>query len=151
MIAVIQRVTQASVDAPEADHKASIGPGLCVLLGVAADDAPGHADWMADKIARLRVFRDEQGRMNRSVLDIAGGVLLVSQFTLLGDCSQGHRPSFTAAAPPEVARPLYERVASRLRENHRLVVGTGIFGAMMQVHIINDGPVTIILRSSGRP
>lgn len=147
MIAVVQRVAEASVEAPESGHRAAIGAGLCVLLGIEVGDTPDQADWMADKIARLRIFRDEAGRMNRSVLDVGGGVLVVSQFTLAGDASQGHRPSFTNAAPPDAAQPLYERVAARLRDIHRLPGGTGVFGAMMQVRLTNDGPVTIILRS----
>ncbi len=144
MIAVVQRVTRASVVAGE--HRAAIGAGLCVLLGVEVGDGEGEAEWVAAKLARLRIFRDDEDRMNRSVQDIDGSVLLVSQFTLAGDCSRGNRPSFVGAAEPEIGERLYERVAEHLRTTHGLPVGTGLFGAMMQVELVNDGPVTIIVR-----
>jgi len=147
MIAVVQRVASSSVTAPDAGHHAGIGRGLCVLLGVEQCDAEADALWIAAKIANLRVFRDEEGRMNCSIRDVGGSVLVVSQFTLAGDCSKGNRPSFIGAAEPEVARPLYERVAERLRAEHCLPVETGVFGASMLVSIENDGPVTLILRS----
>jgi len=123
-----------------------VGPGLVVLLGVAAGDAEDDAGWMADKLAQLRIFEDQAGKMNRSVSEAGGGVLLVSQFTLLGDARKGNRPSFVEAAPPEAANALYERVAALLRERG-LPVGTGVFRAHMDVELVNDGPVTILLDS----
>lgn len=146
MIALIQRVTEASV-AVEADgYHATIGPGLCVLLCAEDTDTEQEADWIAGKIARLRIFRDDQDKMNRSVQDVRGEVLVVSQFTLSGDCAKGNRPSFVHAAEPESGKRLYEDVARRLEEVHGLPVKTGRFGAMMQVALVNDGPVTIILK-----
>ena len=145
MIALIQRVSEASVDVPEAGHFARIGPGLCVLLGVEDGDTATEADWIAGKLSRLRIFRDDDDRMNRSVTDIEGAILLVSQFTLAGDCTKGNRPSFIRAAAPETGNKLYERVRDQLRTAHGLPVETGVFGGMMQVALVNDGPVTIIL------
>jgi len=147
MIGVVQRVSSAGVEVPEAGHSASIGPGLCVLLGVEAGDGESDASWTAGKLARLRIFRDDEGKMNRSVRDVSGEILLVSQFTLSGDCRKGNRPSFVGAADPGVAEPLYERVATLLRDEHAIPVKTGVFGGMMQVRLTNDGPVTLILRS----
>lgn len=146
MIAVVQRVTRAEVRIDELDYRAAIGPGLCVLLGVEEGDGDAEAIWMAKKLAHLRIFRDDEDRMNRSVQDIAGDVLLVSQFTLAGDCSKGHRPSFVKAADPEIGERLYQNVAKRLEEQHDLPVRTGVFGAMMAVELINDGPVTLIVQ-----
>lgn len=148
MIAVVQRVSEASV-AVDGEVVGAVGLGLCVLLGVAAADGESEADAMADKLARLRVFPDDAGRMNRSVVDVAGALLVVSQFTLLGDASRGNRPSFVAAAPPERAEPLYLRVAERLSTLHGLRVATGRFRSEMRVSLVNDGPVTIILRVGG--
>lgn len=148
MIAVVQRVTEAAVTVAAEQYHAAIGHGLCVLLGVQAGDDEAEADWMAGKLARLRIFRDEHDKMNRSVQEVAGEVLLVSQFTLAGDCAKGNRPSFVAAAEPELGRSLYERVGSALAHEHGLVVKTGVFGAMMQVSLVNDGPVTLIVRRS---
>lgn len=148
MLAVVQRVSRASVSVAEgigAGHHAEIGEGLCVLLGVEVGDTPEEAAWMAGKLARLRIFRDEAGRMNRSVQDVGGGVLLVSQFTLAGDCTKGNRPSFVGAAGPTAGEHLYDVVGSRLRDEHRLPVRTGVFGAMMEVSLVNDGPVTVIV------
>ncbi len=147
MIAVIQRVSEASVEVPEHGHAAAIGAGLCVLLGVEHGDTEADAEWMAGKIARLRIFRDDAGKMNRSVTEIGGEILLVSQFTLAGDCAHGNRPSFTRAAPPAVAEKLYERVMELLRDEHRIPVKSGVFGGMMSVRIVNDGPMTLIARS----
>ena len=147
MIAVVQRVKRASVSVEEPPHHAAIEAGLLILLGVEEGDTETQAHWMAGKLAKLRIFRDDQGRMNHSVLDIGGEVLVVSQFTLAGDCSRGHRPSFVRAADPEVAETLYDQVVQHLRDDHDLPVGTGVFGGMMQVELVNDGPVTIILRS----
>ena len=150
MIAVVQRVTRASVSVQSENYRAAIEHGLCVLLGVEKSDDDRDADRIANKLAQLRIFRDEQDKMNRSVQDVGGSILLVSQFTLAGDCSRGHRPSFDNAAPPELGQRLYERVATLLREKHALPVRTGVFGAMMQVELINDGPVTLIVRSEGK-
>lgn len=122
----------------------AIGPGLVVLVGVALEDTAAEADVLADRLAGLRIFRDEEGRMNRSVAETSGGVLVVSQFTLLADARKGRRPSFTGAAPPERAAPLVRQVAQRLGEAG-LAVAEGSFGAMMEVDLVNDGPVTIVL------
>ncbi len=151
MIAVVQRVQQASVSVAADDYHAPIGRGLCVLLGIEQGDGEPQADWMAGKLARLRIFPDEQGKMNRSVQEIGGEVLVISQFTLVGDCAKGNRPSFVGAAEPEVGRRLYEHVCERLRSEHDVPVQTGIFGAMMQISLVNDGPVTVIVkREPGR-
>ena len=149
MRAVIQRVARAAVrTAGQAPR--TIGRGVVVLLGVDRDDGPDDVRWMAEKIAHLRLFPAGDGRRHfeRSVLDAGGEVLLVSQFTLLGDCRRGRRPSFTRAAPPEAAEPLYEAVAEALRARG-LTVATGWFGADMEVELVNDGPVTLWLDSRG--
>jgi D-tyrosyl-tRNA(Tyr) deacylase len=143
MRAVCQRVTEARVRVG-GEIVGEIGPGSCVLLGVARGDGEEDAARLAGKIARLRIFADEEGRFDRSVLDVAGGVLVVSQFTLLADTAKGNRPSFTEAAPPEVAERVYERFCSELRALGA-PVETGVFGAAMQVELVNDGPVTVIL------
>ena len=143
--AVVQRVAEASVRV-EGETVGSIGPGLVVLLGVAVGDTEADADTLADKVLNLRVFPDEAGQMNRSVLDVSGGLLVVSQFTLLGDVRKGRRPSYSAAAPPEEANRLYEHLVSRLRPSG-LKVATGVFRAMMDVALVNQGPVTILLDS----
>lgn len=143
MRAVVQRVSQASVTV-NGEIVGRIDRGLMVLLGVAADDTQADANLIADKIAGLRIFPDDDGKMNRSVIDINGGVLLVSQFTLLGDCRTGRRPSFITAARPETARTLYEAVAAELR-GRNLVVETGRFQEHMDVALVNDGPVTLLL------
>lgn len=140
---LIQRVSRARVAVGQ-DIVGEIGRGLCVFLGVGKQDNEQNADFFADKVRNLRVFDDEQGKMNRSVADIGGEVLLVSQFTLYGDCRKGNRPSFTDAAPAEQAEQLYRRVAERLREAG-LKVATGRFQAHMQVSLVNDGPVTLVL------
>jgi D-tyrosyl-tRNA(Tyr) deacylase len=123
-----------------------VGRGLLVLLGVAADDGPDDARWTADKLAQLRVFEDDAGKMNRSVQDVGGGILLVSQFTLLGDARKGNRPSFVGAAPPDRASALYEDVAALLRAR-AVPVAQGVFRAHMEVELVNDGPVTLLLDS----
>ncbi len=145
MRAVVQRVTEASVSV---DNKSigEIGVGLVVLLGVEKGDSEHDCNYIVDKIACLRIFSDGQGRMNLSVRDIGGGVLMISQFTLLGDVRRGRRPSFTDAAEPEVADHLYERCNAELRAQG-LAVSTGMFRADMQVRLANDGPVTILLDS----
>jgi D-tyrosyl-tRNA(Tyr) deacylase len=150
VITIVQRVSKASVDVPAEGYSASIAHGLCVLLCVEQGDDEASATWMAGKLARLRIFTDSGGKMNRSAQDVGGAVLLVSQFTLAGDCSKGNRPSFVAAAPPEVGERLCERVANLLRAEHNLDVKTGRFGATMHVSLVNEGPVTLIVRSPSR-
>jgi len=145
MLAVIQRVKESSV-CVENEIVAHIGPGLLVLLGVASEDTPKDVSYMADKISHLRIFEDDQSKMNRSLLDIGASMLVVSQFTLLGDCRKGRRPSFIKAARPEVAIPLYESFISAVRDKG-IHVETGRFQALMAVKLINDGPVTLILES----
>jgi len=137
--AVVQRVSGARVT-----PGGEIGRGLCILLGVARRDGEEEAQRLAGKIARLRIFPDDDGRFDRSVLDIAGAALVVSQFTLIADTAKGNRPSFAGAALPEQAEPLYERFAAGLRELG-VAVETGVFGARMEIELVNDGPVTIVL------
>ena len=144
MRVVLQRVKNASV-AVGGERISEIGPGLLLLVGVAAGDGEDEADWLAKKVAGLCVVADEEGRMNRSVVESGGGILAVSQFTLLGDARKGRRPSFVGAAPPEVAEPLFDLFCEKLRENGVRAVETGRFGAMMDVALVNDGPVTIVL------
>jgi D-tyrosyl-tRNA(Tyr) deacylase len=139
MRAVIQRVSRAS-----STPGGSIGPGLCVLVGVAEGDDEAAALRLADKIARLRIFENEAGKFDRSLLDTGGEALVVSQFTLIADTAKGNRPSFSAAARPEDAEPLYERVVEALRALG-VHVETGAFGARMAVELVNDGPVTIVI------
>ena len=143
MRVVVQRVSRASVRVAGATT-GEIGPGLLVLLGVADGDDDEDARRLAAKVARLRVFEDDTGRFDRSLLDTGGAALVVSQFTLLADTAKGNRPSFTAAAPPGRAEPVYERFCAALRELG-VPVETGVFGARMEVELVNDGPVTIIL------
>jgi D-tyrosyl-tRNA(Tyr) deacylase len=145
MRAVVQRVSQASVKV-EGEEVGRIGQGILVLLGVGHDDEPKDAVYLAEKAVNLRIFADEQGKMNRSLLDVAGGLLAVSQFTLWGDCRKGRRPSFVAAAEPEKAEALYDAFIQRAR-SLGVRVASGRFQEMMQVSLINDGPVTILLDS----
>lgn len=145
MRAVLQRVSSAQVTVDGA-VVGRIGRGLLVLLGVAAGDGDEDARYLAEKTAQLRIFEDEGGKMNRSLEDIGGELLAVSQFTLLADCRQGRRPGFSAAAPPAVAQGLYERFVGILRERG-LPVATGVFQAEMAVQLVNDGPVTMLLDS----
>ncbi|MDQ3864337.1 MAG: D-aminoacyl-tRNA deacylase [Actinomycetota bacterium] len=141
---VLQRVKEASVTVA-GDKISGIGPGLMLLVGVAHGDGEPEADWLAQKIAGLRIMADEEGKMNRSVKDAGGAVLAVSQFTLLADTRKGRRPSFVGAAPPEQATRLFDYFCRRLRESGVNQVVTGRFGAMMDVALVNDGPVTIVL------
>lgn len=145
MRAVVQRVLRASVTVDGAVC-AAIEAGLLVLVGVASGDGPADLDYVASKVAELRVFADEAGKMNRSVIDTGGAVLVVSQFTLLGDVRRGRRPAFDAAETPERARELYEAFVARLRARG-LTVATGQFQAHMQVALVNDGPVTLLVDS----
>lgn len=145
MRAVVQRVGSASVDV-DGITVAAIESGVLVFVGVGTDDGPADAQYIAGKVHDLRIFEDDDGRMNRSVADAGGAVLLVSQFTLQGDARKGRRPSFDGAARPDVARALYEDVARALRATG-LRVETGVFQATMQVRLVNDGPVTILLDS----
>lgn len=141
---VVQRVRHAKVTV---EHRVTgqIGPGLLVLVGFTPTDTPATLDWMARKLVQLRIFSDDEGKMNRSVQDVGGQVLVVSQFTLLADASKGTRPSYIGAAPPAVAVPLYEQFVEQLTQLLNQPVPTGEFGADMQVELVNDGPVTIVL------
>jgi D-tyrosyl-tRNA(Tyr) deacylase len=146
MRAVVQRVSEATVRSDGAVVGA-IGGGLLVLLGIGKDDGEAQARWMANRIVGLRIFADAEGRMNRSLLDVGGGVLAVSQFTLYGDCRKGRRPSFVDAMAPDLAGPLYERFCELLAEEGCQLVERGRFGAQMHVSLVNDGPVTLVVES----
>lgn len=148
MRAVIQRVEKASVSV-EGEIRGQIGAGFLALIGVEEGDGDADFKYIADKVPNLRVFEDEQGKMNRSLLDVGGEVLAVSQFTLLGDARGGRRPSFITAARPETADPMYERLVADWRARG-IRVETGVFGAHMKVSLVNDGPVTILLDSRRR-
>jgi len=148
MRAVVQRVREASVEVAGSEL-AHIDRGLLVLIGVAARDAPGQAEWLADKLVGLRIFENAAGKFDASVADVGGAVLVVSQFTLYADTRKGRRPSFSDAAAPELAEPLYERVVAAIAARG-VPVGSGRFGAHMAVRLINDGPVTILLDSEAR-
>ena len=148
MRVVLQRVSAASVRVGD-DLVSSIGDGLCLLVGVSEDDTVGDVEAAVAKIATLRVFADSEGRMNLSVEDVDGEILIVSQFTLYGDVRRGRRPSFTRAAPPELAEPLIAQMVSLFRDRG-LNVGEGVFGARMEVELVNDGPVTLALEFNGR-
>ena len=143
MRAVVQRVRSARVVVGD-EVVGAVGQGLLVLLGVAPTDGAAEVQWLADKIVGLRIFRDAVDKMNLAVSDIGGGVLVVSQFTLYGDCRKGRRPSFVGAAPPEIAEPLYEAFVNAVRALG-VPTATGRFGAMMQVELVNDGPVTLVI------
>ena len=149
MRALIQRVSSAHVSV-DSQTVGTIETGLVALIGITHTDSPEECRWIAEKILSLRVFPDDEGKMNRSISDVGGGVLVVSQFTLYGDLSKGTRPSFIRAAGGDVARPLFESLVTILREridNEKspVTIATGVFGAMMQVHLVNDGPVTVML------
>jgi D-tyrosyl-tRNA(Tyr) deacylase len=148
MRAVVQRVSEARV---EVDGKVSgqIGPGLLVLLGVSKEDGPAEASWLAGKIASLRIFPDQVMKLNNSLAEMKGDVLVVSQFTLWGDCRKGTRPSYSRAAAGEDAEPLYEAFCQDLKAQG-LTVETGVFGAMMEVHLVNQGPITLLLDTEKR-
>jgi D-tyrosyl-tRNA(Tyr) deacylase len=145
MRVVVQRVSRARVVIDQ-EVVGQIGPGLLVLLGVTPSDTPEQAVWLADKVVGLRIFNDDEGKMNRGLADVGGAMLIVSQFTLYGDCRKGRRPSFIDAAPPEIAVPLYEAFINAVKALG-VPVQTGRFGAMMQVELVNDGPVTLIVES----
>jgi D-tyrosyl-tRNA(Tyr) deacylase len=144
MRAVVQRVSRAAVSIG-GETAGSIGPGLVALVGIRRGDDEAAGRWLCDKLLRLRVFEDAQGKMNRTVSEAGGGILLVSQFTLYGDVRKGNRPGFEEAAPPEEAEPLYDRMVAHLREVSTVPVATGRFRAEMAVELVNDGPVTILL------
>lgn len=144
MIVLLQRVSKARVLVDGA-VVGEIGAGLLVLLGIHITDTEVEAEWLARKTAALRVFQDHEGKMNRSLIDTGGEALVVSQFTLYGDARRGNRPSFIESAPPEIAEPLYEKFAARLASEIGQSVDTGVFGAMMSIELVNDGPVTLWL------
>ena len=144
---VLQRVLRAKVEVA-GESVGQIGPGLLVLIAVGHGDTASHADWLAAKTAELRIFEDDQGKMNRSLVDVRGAALVVSQFTLLGDCRKGRRPAFTAAAAPELANELYQRYCESLAAIV-VEVQRGIFAADMQVSLVNDGPVTLVIDRGG--
>lgn len=145
MRAVVQRVSEADVTV-EGETVGEISQGLMVLLGVANSDTVADVEYLAEKICELRIFEDDEGKMNRSLKEIGGQMLVVSQFTLLGDCRKGRRPGFTDAAPPEMANDLYEKFVQRVREQG-ITTATGRFRTTMQVSLTNDGPVTMLLDS----
>jgi len=143
--AVIQRVSQGKVTV-DSEEVGAVGPGLVILLGVGQADSTNDIEYLVSKIVNLRIFSDDAGKMNRSLLDVSGEALIVSQFTLWGDCRKGRRPSFIEAAPPELAEELYLKFVERVKELG-IKTATGRFGAMMRLHLVNDGPVTLILDS----
>lgn len=148
MRSVIQRVTSCSVTINN-KVTSKIERGLLVLLGIQHSDTSKEVNWMAEKICNLRIFTDDQGKMNRSLLETGGEVLIVSQFTLYGDCRKGRRPGYSNAAPPEIAEPLYKLFITRIEELN-IITKTGVFGADMKVALVNDGPVTLLLDSDKR-
>jgi D-tyrosyl-tRNA(Tyr) deacylase len=149
LLAVLQRVSAGNVIIAKENYKAEIGKGLVILLGVKTGDTIENCRFVADKCCNLRIFQDENDKMNLSIKDVSGEILVISQFTLYGETAKGNRPGFTKAARPEEAIPLYEYFISRVKENIGAdKVKTGIFGAMMSVKIINDGPVTVMVESS---
>ncbi len=149
MRAIVQRVESAKVDV-KGETVGSIGRGILLFLGVGNDDKKEDTGWMVKKIPNLRIFEDEDGKMNRSLLDFEGGILVISQFTLYGDCRRGRRPSFSDAASPDFAKTMYEEFCDLLsEENPNLKIERGVFQAEMKVHLTNDGPVTLLLDSKG--
>ena len=145
MRAVVQRAARASVSVA-GKVTGAIGPGLVVFLGIRTGDSDREIDWMADKIINLRIFPDADDKMNRSLQDTGGEMLIVSQFTLYGDCRKGRRPGYSTAAPPEIAEPVYQQFVQAV-QRHNIRTGTGVFQATMEVELINDGPVTLLLDS----
>lgn len=151
MRALVQRVTEGGVYIKENNYQAEIGKGLVILLGIKSDDTEVDLNFVADKCFSLRIFEDANEKMNLSVKDINGEVLIISQFTLYGDAQKGNRPSFTEAAKPEIAIPLYEKFIERMKTNLGVdKIKSGIFGAMMNIKIFNDGPVTILVESKNQ-
>ena len=148
MRAVVQRVSRAAVRS-DGETAGAIGPGLVVFLGIQGNDGPDQIEWMADKLIHLRIFADEEGKMNRSLLDIGKEMLIVSQFTLYGDCRKGRRPGYSGAAPPIVAEPVYRRFVEEVRKRG-IVAATGRFQTAMEVELVNDGPVTLLIDSEKR-
>jgi D-aminoacyl-tRNA deacylase len=144
---LIQRVSEARVEVDQ-ELTGQIGRGLLVFLGIAKSDTEKQADYLLDKVVGLRIFPDEAGKMNRNIADASGSLLIVSQFTLYGDCRKGRRPSFDLAAPPEKAKDLYDYFVNAARRTS-VPVETGIFQASMKVHLVNDGPVTLVIESGG--
>lgn len=149
MRVVIQRVSEASVTV-EGNKTANIGKGLLILLGIETEDSSEDIKWLASKISNLRIFADEQGMMNRSIMDVGGEIIVVSQFTLHASTKKGNRPSYIKAAKPEISIPIYEEFIFELRRESGIKIQTGIFGADMKVAMINDGPVTIIIDSKNK-
>lgn len=149
MRVLLQRVKRASVHV-ENRETGAIGPGILVLLGITHEDGEDDIAWLVKKITQLRIFKDEEGKMNLSVQDIGGGILVVSQFTLFGNSKKGNRPSYVRSAPPDISIPLYERFVKVLSDVFSGPVATGEFGAMMEVSLINDGPVTLMIDSKER-
>ncbi|MDC6384249.1 D-tyrosyl-tRNA(Tyr) deacylase [Flagellimonas taeanensis] len=149
MRAVIQRVSRASVTV-EGQVVSAIGQGLLVLLGIEDADGKEDSDWLSQKITNLRIFNDADGVMNRSVLDVGGDIIVVSQFTLHAQTKKGNRPSYTKASKPDVAIPIYEAFVQRMEQDMGKKVGTGIFGADMKVELLNDGPVTIMMDTKNK-
>lgn len=145
MKAVLQRVSSARVTV-EGQVTGSIARGILVFVGITHEDTPGDAEFLADRIVGLRIFPDEAGKMNRNLVDVGGALLVVSQFTLYGDCTGGRRPSFDLAAPPGQAQVLYDHFVANLRDRS-IIVATGVFQAMMSVELVNDGPVTFVVES----
>jgi D-aminoacyl-tRNA deacylase len=151
MRAVIQRVKEGGVYIPDLDYSSEIGKGIVILVGIKNDDSEEDINFVADKCANLRIFEDENSKMNLALRDINGEALIISQFTLYGESSKGNRPSFIEAARPEIAAPLYNKFIERMKEHlGDIKVKVGIFGAMMEVKIINDGPVTVIVESKSK-
>lgn len=146
---ILQRVTEAAVRIG-GNIEGQIGPGLLILAGITPEDTRDDIEWLSKKVVQMRIFGDDEGKMNRSVQDVNGGILLISQFTLLASTKKGNRPSFTQAALPAVAVPLYKKLIEQLTYDLGQAIQTGIFGADMQVTLTNDGPVTIILDSKNR-
>jgi D-tyrosyl-tRNA(Tyr) deacylase len=149
MRAVIQRVTKASVTIDEV-IRGKIGDGLVVLIGIEDADSEEDINWLSNKMVNLRIFNDEEGVMNKSVLEISGSILLISQFTLHANTKKGNRPSYIKASKPDVAIPLYEKLIAQLKTDLGKEIETGIFGANMKVELLNDGPVTIIIDTKNR-